>query len=97
MDDNRKKALAAALGHEDWARLRVGVGSAASPSDLIEHVLGPFGAEEEENMGPVLDRALEAIGGFVEGGSLETLMARCNRAIDVAHGSGGAGVQEQSK
>lgn len=81
---NGLKDIAAVLGHDDWARLRVGVGSAASSADLVSHVLGPFGDEEEAAMGPILDRAREVIDGFVEGCSLETLMARCNRAIDVA-------------
>lgn len=81
---NGLKDIAAALGHEDYSRLRVGVGAASSPTDLVAHVLGPFATEEEENMGPILDRSQNVIDGFVEGRSLETLMAECNRAIDVA-------------
>ncbi|MEZ6196494.1 MAG: aminoacyl-tRNA hydrolase [Planctomycetota bacterium] len=91
---NGLKDVTAALGTDDWPRLRIGVGGPEG-TDLVEHVLGPFGPEEERDIGAILDRAVETVGAFVEGRSLEELMAGCNRVIDVARGGGGAGVQKE--
>jgi PTH1 family peptidyl-tRNA hydrolase len=49
-------------------RLRIGVGEAPGPVALHDHVLGPFTAGEEEELGEVLSRAAEAIRAVVKKG-----------------------------
>lgn len=77
--------IAAALAREDFPRLRIGVGGAAG-TELREHVLGAFGADEEEELEKALDRAARVIGRFVDGEPLQQLMATCNR-VDEPNGS----------
>jgi PTH1 family peptidyl-tRNA hydrolase len=49
-------------------RLRIGVGGPSGPVALHDHVLGPFTAAEEEELGSVLVRAAEAIRAVVKKG-----------------------------
>ncbi len=51
-------SIIAALGTEEFARLRVGVGRPAG--DAVEHVLGRFRAAERELFRAALERAAEA-------------------------------------
>lgn len=53
------------LGHNAFARLRVGVGGRehggeGAPRDLAGHVLAAFGADEEKVLEEAMDRAVEA-------------------------------------
>lgn len=53
------------LGHNAFARLRVGVGGRehgadGAPRDLADHVLTPFSADEEKVLEEAIDRAVEA-------------------------------------
>ncbi len=50
----------AALGHSDFARLRVGIGRPATKED-ISHVLGSFSDEEGQTVQDTIDRAVEAL------------------------------------
>ena len=45
---------------------------------MVEHVLGAFAHEEREVLGPVLDRAADAVLDWLGGGSVEILMGRYN-------------------
>ena len=76
---NGLKSLQAVLGTTSYPRLRIGVG-AAQPGDLIEHVLGTFGPEEDEQRNAVLDRAVETLSRFGAGEALTELMSTCNRS-----------------
>jgi len=58
---NGLRSVAAALGTEEYARLRVGVGGAGARADP-DYVLAPFPEEE----GPLVEAALERAAGGVE-------------------------------
>ncbi|MEE9394679.1 MAG: aminoacyl-tRNA hydrolase [Planctomycetota bacterium] len=75
---NGLKSLNAVMGTSSYPRLRIGVGASA-PGDLVEHVLGKFSPEEEEQRTAALDRAVEILSRYCEGASLTELMTTCNR------------------
>lgn len=74
---NGLASLEAALGSQDFPRLRVGVGPAGG--DPVDFVLSPFSANER----PVIEETLMTASWCVEdwllGASLEALQARYNR------------------
>jgi len=57
---NGLKSVAAALGREDYARLRIGVGICPSGVDLADWVLAPMKAHDED---VVLERIVELVEG----------------------------------
>ena len=70
-----------ALGTDDVARLRIGVGAEPLPRDLEEFVLSPFRSGER----PVIRRAVELAADACEAWAadgLETAMNRYNRVQD---------------
>ncbi len=73
-------SLEAALGHRDFARLRVGVGAPASTADLKEHVLEAFGSEEEPMIQSVVQLAADAVESWASEG-IERAMNRFNRRV----------------
>jgi len=77
---NGLKSIIAALGTEDFPRLRIGVGGGSQQS-LSSHVLGRFGAEEEAVIEAAITRAVEAIETFVAVG-IVAAMDRYNRKDD---------------
>jgi PTH1 family peptidyl-tRNA hydrolase len=77
---NGLKSIAAALGTEDFPRLRIGVGGGAQRS-LSGHVLGRFSAEEEAVIETAIEKAVEAIEVFVAEG-IVAAMDRYNRKDD---------------
>jgi PTH1 family peptidyl-tRNA hydrolase len=58
---NGLKSVAAHLGTRDFARLRLGIGRPDGPEAMADYVLRPFPPAEWEQVGPVLDTALEAV------------------------------------
>jgi peptidyl-tRNA hydrolase, PTH1 family len=68
------------LGTEDFARLRVGVGRPPGQKMAADYVLQPFSRDEQETLGFVLDRAVDAALTFVRSG-LDTAMNRYNGAL----------------
>ena len=52
--------IAEVLGHAEWARLRVGVGSGFAPGAQVDFVLAPFDAADRETADAALDRAAAA-------------------------------------
>lgn len=69
------ESIEAAMGHRDYARLRVGVGAADSSEALREHVLEEFAPEEQ----PVLEEAVRRAADAVECWLAEGLPAAMNR------------------
>jgi PTH1 family peptidyl-tRNA hydrolase len=63
-----------------FARLRIGVGAAADPAGLREHVLDEFEVEEETVVDEALERAADAVECWVAEGPLAA-MNRFNRRI----------------
>jgi PTH1 family peptidyl-tRNA hydrolase len=57
---NGLKSLIADLGTNDFPRLKIGIGDVAG-EPLTGHVLGRFGAEEQEEVENTLARAVEAV------------------------------------
>ena len=49
-----------ALGEDEFARLRIGIESVES-RHAVEHVQGPFSAEEKQRIGPAILRAADAV------------------------------------
>lgn len=74
------ESLEAALGHRDFARLRVGVGAAESSAELKEHVLQTFGPEEEPVVERVVQEAADAVECWAREG-IERAMNRFNRRM----------------
>lgn len=66
-----------ALGTEEVARLRIGIGRRPGEEDLVRHVLSPFSEAEWQRMDPVLDRASDAVRCVLKEG-LEAAMNRFN-------------------
>lgn len=66
------------LGTEVFPRIKIGVGEKPDPRmDLADWVLSSFSAQEEKNLSPVLDRAVEAVRCLIEQGP-EKAMNRYN-------------------
>ena len=67
------------LGSEDFARLRMGVGSPPPGIEWSEYVLSPFLSEESEEVERMLCAAIDALEAVLREG-LETAMQTFNRA-----------------
>ena len=70
------ESIIAALGHEDFSRLRIGIGRPSSGED-VGHVLGNFSGEEQNVMDETFARAVEALDIWLEH-DIETAMNRFN-------------------
>jgi PTH1 family peptidyl-tRNA hydrolase len=77
---NGLKSIVAALGTDQFARLRLGVGGGERKS-LSSHVLGRFTPDEEAIIEAAIARSVEAIELFVEVG-IVAAMDRYNRKDD---------------
>jgi len=74
-------SIIAALGTEDFPRLRLGIGRPADPEvDPVDYVLQPLTPQEEEAWRPVLERAADAVECFLREG-LAVAMDRFNRPV----------------
>ena len=78
---NGLKSIIGALGSEDFARLRVGVGRGDARRDLADHVLATFDPQEREDVAEAVGRAADAAALFVSDG-MGPVMNRFNRKED---------------
>jgi PTH1 family peptidyl-tRNA hydrolase len=78
---NGLKSIIAALGTEEFARLRVGVGRGDARRDLGDHVLAKFDPEERVEVAEAVGRAADAAELFVAEG-IAPVMNRFNRKED---------------
>ena len=78
---NGLKSIIGALGSEDFARLRVGVGRGDARRDLADHVLARFDPQEREDVAEAVGRAADAAELFVSQG-IGPVMNRFNRKED---------------
>lgn len=69
-----------AVGHREFARLRIGVGAADSSAELRDHVLETFNPEEEARAREAVRRAADAVECWATEG-LGAAMNRFNRRI----------------
>ncbi len=58
---NGMKSIISALGTQNFARVRVGVGRPADDQDEVSHVLGAFSKEEANLVREAVDRVAEAV------------------------------------
>ncbi len=70
------ESIIAALGHNDFARLRLGIGRPDSRED-VNHVLGNFSTDEERALDETLDRARAALEAWLREG-IEKAMNQFN-------------------
>jgi PTH1 family peptidyl-tRNA hydrolase len=78
---NGLKSLIGQLGHDGFARLRVGVGRGDARRDLADHVLAKFEPEERPIIAEAVGRAADAAELFVSEG-IDPVMNRFNRKED---------------
>ena len=78
---NGLKSIIEALGTEEFARLRVGVGRGAARQDLADHVLAKFDPDERIDVAEAVGRAADAAELFVTDG-IVAVMNRFNRKED---------------
>jgi PTH1 family peptidyl-tRNA hydrolase len=79
---NGLKSIIGALGTEEFARLRVGVGRGDQRRDLADHVLARFAPEERPTVAEAVSRSADAVDLFVAEG-IAPVMNRFNRKEDV--------------
>jgi PTH1 family peptidyl-tRNA hydrolase len=72
------ESIEGAMGHRNFARLRIGVGAAESSADLREHVLAGFTAEERTRIDETAAKAADAVECWVAEGVIAA-MNRFNR------------------
>ena len=72
------ESIERAMGHRDFARIRIGVGAAESSADLREHVLAGFTAEEQTLVDETAAKAADAVECWVAEGVIAA-MNRFNR------------------
>ena len=67
------ESIEAALGHRDYARLRIGVDAAESSAGLKSHVLEEFAPEEETVLQAAVRQAADAVECWVSHGTLAAM------------------------
>ena len=68
---NGMKSIIGALGSQEFARLRIGVGPRPGGADMVDYVLGTFRPEERAALEPALELAARVVAAWVNGGSGE--------------------------
>ena len=84
---NGLKNIIAHLGHEDFIRVRIGVGEKPQGYDLADYVLGHFSPEEKKIMEEAVSTAAEAVRMILRE-NVEAAMNQYNRGRP-SDGSGG--------
>ena len=77
---NGLKDIIRHLGHEQFLRIRVGVGSKPQGKDTIGHVLGSVPQDEREAMEAGIERAAEAVACIIQDGP-DQAMNRFNTKV----------------
>lgn len=75
---NGLRSVEAALGTQEYARLRVGVGAPPEGVPMVDWVLSELGPEEEGKVMDLLPELVDAVRAWMEDG-IEAAMSRYNR------------------
>ena len=67
--------MAASLGTEEFARLRIGVGRGDPARDLADHVLSRFAPEEMSGIDEAVTRAADAVELWIAEGTARVMNA----------------------
>jgi len=78
---NGLKDIIQRLGHQDFPRLRVGIGRPPGRMDATAWVLGRFREDEQEAVEHAIMRSADSVEQWCEDG-IETTMNRFNRSLD---------------
>ncbi|MDR2450135.1 MAG: aminoacyl-tRNA hydrolase [Prevotellaceae bacterium] len=70
---NGLKHISETFGHQNYARLRLGIGNAFLKGQQIDYVLGAFDEDEKNTLPPLLDRAVEMVKSFATIGMERTM------------------------
>ena len=70
---NGLNSVIASLGHDRFARMRLGIGPARAGAELREHVLAPFPPEAAERVEKMVDLAAEAAVYWMQNGVEEAM------------------------
>lgn len=81
---NGLKNIIAHLGHEEFMRLKMGVGEKPEGWDLVDHVLGHFSGEEKKEMEKAVGEAALAIRMVLKDG-MEAAMNQFNKKAEKRH------------
>jgi len=73
--NNGLKSVAASLGTEEFARLRIGVGRGDPARDLADHVLSRFAPEEIPGIDEAVTRAADAVELWIDAGTARVMNA----------------------
>lgn len=74
------ESIIAALGRQDFPRLRIGIGRPPGRMDPVDYVLQDFDREQQEFLPELYDRAVKAIVSFLSQGIVLT-MSRHNTSV----------------
>lgn len=77
---NGARSIIAALGTQEFPRIRVGIGPPAEGESSVPHVLGRFSKAEEDVVSGTVDRVASAVECILEEG-IDSAMNRFNRSI----------------
>jgi len=79
---NGLKSIEGALGHQDYARLRIGIGPPPGRhrGDLADYVLSEFGKADAKVVSELMPTLVEAIESWIKEG-IEPVMNRFNRKV----------------
>jgi PTH1 family peptidyl-tRNA hydrolase len=73
--NNGLKSVAASLGTEEFARLRIGVGRGDPARDLADHVLSRFAPDEMSGIDEAVTRAADAVEFWIDAGTARVMNA----------------------
>lgn len=77
---NGLKSIISHLGHDEFMRVKMGIGAKPKGWDLVDYVLGHFSAEERKAMDEAAERAVEAVRMMVNG-EVDAAMGRFNTKV----------------
>jgi len=81
---NGMRSIIEALGSEEFARLRVGIGRPPEGVDPADYVLSRFSKEEQARLDEAVERAADAVEAFVRRG-IEAAMSASNLRVSSSH------------